>query len=87
MYNAIVTPYMENDKLMIKLSSEIAEPEIFYTFDNTAPDKFSAKYTEPLSIPKDATRIRVVTYLNGKQSGKVISLTIEELMEEAKKKK
>lgn len=86
MYNAIVTPYMENDKLMIKLGSEIAESEIFYTFDNTDPDKFSAKYTEPLSIPKDATRIRVVTYLNGKQSGKVISLTIEELEKMVEKK-
>ena len=77
---------MENDKLMIKLGSEIAESEIFYTFDNTDPDKFSTKYTEPLSIPKDATRIRVVTYLNGKQNGKVISLTIEELKKMVEKK-
>lgn len=79
MYNAIVTPYKENGIMKIKLSCELADSDIYYTFDNTDPDPFTPKYTEPLSIPKGATSLRVVTYRNGHQSGKVITLPIETL--------
>ena len=65
--------------LKIILKTEIKELEIFYTFDNTNPYHLSPKYENPLSVPKDATRIRIVTYKNGKPVGKLISLEIEEL--------
>lgn len=79
MYNAIITPYKEKGELMIKLSCEIPDSDIYYTFDNTDPDLFTSKYVEPLSIPKGATWLKVVTYRNGKRSGKMITITIEEL--------
>lgn len=85
MYNAIITPSFVNDRLQIELSCEIKDSDIYYTFDNTDPDSYSLRYTEPLSVPKNATRLRVVTYRNGKPSGKTISLTIEELEKQAKK--
>lgn len=83
MYNAIVTPYLESGELRIKLGCELEDSKIYYTFDNTDPDDCAPAYTEPLRIPKDATRLRVVTYRNGKPSGKVISLTIDELRKRA----
>lgn len=83
MYNAIITPYLENETLKIELSSELSDSEIYYTFDNTDPDKYSSKYTTPLEIPKNATWLRVVTYRHGKPSGKVITLTTKELNKRA----
>lgn len=77
MYNAIITPYKENNECLIKLDCELKDSDIYYTFDNTDPDSFSPKYFEPLRIPKNATWLRVVTYRNGKPSGKVITLRIE----------
>lgn len=79
MYNAIITPYMENEKIKIKLSCEITDTDIYYTFDNTDPDPFTPQYTQPLSIPEGATWLRVVTYRHGKPSGKIITVAIEEL--------
>lgn len=79
MYNAIVTPYKENDELKIKLGCEISDSDIYYTFDNTDPDMFTPKYEKPLSIPEGATWLKVVTYRNGKPSGKMITITIDEL--------
>lgn len=80
MYNAIITPYKENNECLIKLDCELKDSDIYYTFDNTDPDSFSTKYFEPLRIPKNATWLRVVTYRNGKPSGKVITLRIDELL-------
>ena len=79
MYNAIIKPYMMDGVLQVELGCEIAGTDIYYTFDNTDPDSHTPKYSEPLSIPKDATWLRVVTYRNGKQVGKVITLTITDL--------
>lgn len=80
MYNAIITPYKEDNECLIKLDCELKDSDIYYTFDNTDPDSFSPKYFEPLRIPKNATWLRVVTYRNGKPSGKVITLRIDELL-------
>ena len=45
------------------------------------------KYSEPLSIPKNATWLRIVTYRDGKPVGKVITLTVKELAKRAEKDK
>jgi hexosaminidase len=86
MYNAIVTPSVdENSEFKIKLETEIDDVTIFYTFDNTDPDLYSPQYKTPLSVPKDATRLRVMTYRNQESVGKLISLTIDELEKRIKK--
>ncbi len=79
MYNAIIKPYMMDGVLQVELGCEIAGTDIYYTFDNTDPDSHTPKYSEPLSIPKNATWLRVVTYRDGKQVGKVITLAITDL--------
>ena len=35
MYNAIITPYKENNECLIKLDCELKDSDIYYTFDNT----------------------------------------------------
>lgn len=78
-YNAIVTPFEENGTFKIKLDTEINDLTIYYTFDNTDPDHYSQQYENPLAIPKNATRLRVITYKDEKPVGKVITLGIDEL--------
>ena len=86
MYNAIITPrYTEDKVLEVALSCELADSEIYYTFDNTDPDHFSSKYEKPLRIPRGASNLRVITYRDGKASGKLISLPITELEKRAEK--
>lgn len=87
MYNAIVSPYLQDGVLQVELGSEIDGTDIYYTFDNTDPDSHTPKYTEPLSIPKNATWLRIVTYRDGKPVGKVITLTTKELAKRAESDK
>ncbi|WP_278630510.1 beta-N-acetylhexosaminidase [Parabacteroides goldsteinii] len=87
MYNAIVSPYLQDGVLQVELGCEIAGTDIYYTFDNTDPDSHTPKYAEPLSIPKNATWLRIVTYRDGKPVGKVITLTTKELAKRAESDK
>ncbi len=84
MYDPIFTAKkgLEN-KLSIILESELNGLDIFYSFDETEPDNFYPKYSQPLSVPKDASNLRVVTYRNGKQIGKLIVMPITELNKRA----
>jgi len=79
MYNAIVTPFEDDGTFKIKLDTEIEDLTIYYTFDNTDPDHYSQQYENPLSIPKNATGLRVITYIDEKPVGKVITIEIDEL--------
>ena len=80
MYNAIITPFLDEKSLFkIKLETEINSLDIFYTFDNTDPDLFSLKYEGPLSVPKNATWLKVITYKDSQSVGKMITLRIDEL--------
>lgn len=75
-----------NDSLVITLKTQIDSLDIYYSFDETEPDNFYPKYTAPLSVPKDASNLRVVTYRNNKQEGKLIVMPIAELKRRAPKK-
>ncbi len=79
MYNAIVTPFLdEHSAFKIKLETEIKDLDIYYTFDNTDPDHYSNKYDSPLSVPKNATWLKVITYKDEEPAGKMIMLSIDE---------
>lgn len=84
MYNAIITPvFTEDGSLEIQLETEPGDMDIYYTFDNTDPDRFTSKYESPLRVPRNATWLRVSTYRGNQQMGKVITLTIKELEKRA----
>ena len=84
MYNAIINPFRtENGDVRIELASELSDLAIYYTFDNTDPDSYTPQYKAPLTIPKDATWLRVVTYRDGKPIGKVITLKTADLIKQS----
>lgn len=73
----------EAGALLITLSTEIEGLDIFYSFDESIPDKFYPRYSTPLSVPKDAANLRVITYRNGKPVGKQIMMPVKELKKRA----
>ena len=87
MYDPVINAGTTPDKqLKIELSTEIEGLDIYYTFDNSFPDNFYPKYTEPLIAPKDASTLKVITYRDGKPIGRLITVPIEELKTRAAKK-
>jgi hexosaminidase len=69
--------------LQIGLSTEVDGLDIYYSFDNSQPDNFYPKYSSPLTIPKEASMLKVVSYRNGKPIGRQIDMPIKELQRRA----
>lgn len=87
-YDPIINPYLNEQKqLMIDLNCEIEGLTIYYTFDNTLPDAYSDTYTNTLSIPKNASMLRLTTYKDQQQVGRQIDITIDDLWKRAVKPK
>lgn len=80
-YDAIVSGLRgKNKELLIQLTTEIEGIKIYYSFDDTDPDLFYPEYTgQPLSIPKGAQNIRVVTFRGGLQVGRIMKIPVTEL--------
>ena len=72
-----------NDSISVTLSTEVTGLDIHYSFDNSNPDAFYPKYTGPLSIPKDASVLKVITYRDGKPLGRQIDMPVTELKRRA----
>ncbi|TDG35175.1 beta-N-acetylhexosaminidase [Pedobacter changchengzhani] len=79
-YDPIFTVKRSADKqLSIELTTEIEGLDIYYSFDNSSPDRFYPKYVAALTPPKDANLIRVITYRGKEPIGRMISITIADL--------
>ncbi|HEY1024445.1 MAG TPA: family 20 glycosylhydrolase [Sphingobacteriaceae bacterium] len=79
-YDPIFTVSFTRDrKLQVSLATEIEGLDIYYSFDNSYPDRFYPKYTGPLVPPTDATMLRVITYKGKEPAGRMISMPISEL--------
>src|SRR5690606_4772656 len=80
MYDPIFEPSRRKDSTIImKISTEVEDLDIHYSFDNSFPDEFYPKYTGPLEVPKDASTMKVITYRNGKKIGRMIVMTVDEM--------
>ncbi len=77
----------DEKQLKIELSTEANGTDIYYTIDNTFPDNFSAKYTEPIILPKESVMLKVITYKAKNPVGRLIYMPIEELQKRANKNK
>ena len=79
-YDPIFTATMLPDSsIKVELKTEPKNLDIYYTFDNSFPDRFYPKYTEPLIVPKDAVMLRVITYEGTKPVGRMLTMPVEEL--------
>jgi hexosaminidase len=69
--------------IIVKLSTEIEGLSIHYSFDNSFPDQFYPKYSSPLTVPKDAAAMKVITSRNNKLIGRLIVIPIADLRRRA----
>jgi hexosaminidase len=72
-------------QLKIKLTTEVKGLDIYYSFDNSFPDRFYPKYTGPLVPPEDAVMLKVITYKDNEPKGRMMMMPIEELNKRAGK--
>lgn len=87
MYEPIFTPKNKNAKLQVQLDTEVGGLDIYYSFDNSFPDNFYPKYNGPLTPPKDAVMLKVITYRGKVPMGRMIAMPLEELTKRAGTKK
>lgn len=73
-------------RLIITLTPEANNLDIHYTFDNSFPDQYYPKYTEPLVAPKDAVMLKVITYRGNQPMGRMIAMPLDELRKRVGKK-
>jgi hexosaminidase len=79
-YDPIFTATLLPDSsLKVELTTEVKNLDIYYSFDNSFPDRFYPKYTEPLIVPKDAVALKVITYEGTKPVGRMLTMPIDEL--------
>jgi hexosaminidase len=70
-------------QLNIKLATEVTGLDIYYSFDNSFPDRFYPKYDGPLTPPKDAVMLKVITYRGKEPVGRMISMPLDEMAKRA----
>ncbi len=83
MYEAVITTDTVGGKLMVTIGSEVPGTKIYYSMDNSVPDNYSTPYEAPFVVPKGPITLKVVTYLNGKASGRTIMIPRDRLVSRA----
>jgi hexosaminidase len=83
-YDPIFTVKRTADKsISITLSTEVEGLDMYYSFDNSFPDRFYPKYDAPLVPPVDAKVLKVITYRGKQPVGRMMNMPIEELNKRA----
>lgn len=70
-------------QVMVELSTELDGLDIYYSFDNSTPDRFYPKYTEKLVVPKDASQMRLITYKGKQIMGRLMTVSVDDLNKRA----
>ncbi|MBC7872840.1 MAG: family 20 glycosylhydrolase [Ferruginibacter sp.] len=84
MYDAIFeVSKKDTTEIVVKLSTEIEGLSIHYSFDNSFPDNFYPAYSTPLTVPKDATAMKVITYRKDQPVGRMMVMPVAELKKRA----
>jgi hexosaminidase len=77
----------EKGELIVTLSTELEGLDMYYSFDNSYPDRYYPKYTDPLTVPVDAGLLRVITYRGKQPVGRMNNMPVEILRKRAERKK
>ena len=84
MYDPIVeVSKKDTTTIIVKLSTEVEGLAIHYSFDNSYPDNFYPSYSSALTVPKDASTMKMITYRNNKPIGRMMVMPVEELKKRA----
>ena len=72
-----------SNQVIVEMNTEIEGLHIHYSFDNSFPDRFYPEYAQPLTVPKDAVNLKVITYRDGKAVGRMITMPVDVLKKRA----
>ncbi len=72
-----------SNQVIVEISTEVEGLHIYYSFDNSFPDEFYPEYSQPLTVPKDASNLKVITYRNGKPIGRMVTMPVDALKKRA----
>jgi hexosaminidase len=84
-FDAVVKTTLKDGKLMADITTEIAGLDIYYTLNETTPDKWTPQYKTPFEVPEGPVSLKVITYRGGKPVGKMVVLPRETLLKRATK--
>ncbi len=84
-YDAVITPTVQNGKLMVTLDPQIPGLTTYYSIDDSVPGVYSPVYTKPVEIPEGPVTLRVVTYRNGQPIGRLLTLKRADLQARVRK--
>ncbi|SDL81579.1 hexosaminidase [Daejeonella rubra] len=73
-----------DNKLTIDLSLEVEGLDIYYSFDNSFPDRFYPKYMGTLTVPIDAKQLKVITYKDKVLVGRMLTMPVADLKKRAR---
>ncbi len=69
----------------VTFSQQLEGLDIYYSFDNSFPDRFYPKYSgSAVVVPKDAGFMKLVTYRGKEQVGRLITIPVTELKARAR---
>lgn len=73
-----------DNKLTIDLGLEVEGLDIYYSFDNSFPDRFYPKYMGTLTAPIDAKQLKLITYKDKVPVGRMLTMPIADLKRRAR---
>lgn len=87
MYDPIISArYDDKNNLVLLVDKEIPDMAVHFSIDESNPDYTYRQYQAPYTLPKDVANVKLVCYKNGKQVGRQINISVEELRKRAPRK-
>lgn len=87
MYDPIITArYDDKNNLVLLVDKEIPDMAVHFSIDESNPDYTYRQYQSPFPLPKDVANVKFICYKNGKQVGRQINISVEELRKRAPRK-
>ncbi|MFZ6011585.1 MAG: beta-N-acetylhexosaminidase [Bacteroidota bacterium] len=84
LYDPILTVKKKDGKLILELTTEVNDLDIYYTLDNSIPNQYHPKYTAPIVLPEGVDIVRYITYRGKDSMGRLISFKIADLEKRVK---
>ncbi len=80
-FDPTIAPVKEpSGELKVAFGAEVPGLDIYYSFNFSFPDQYSAKYAgRPVAIPVGAVEVKAITYRDGKPVGRMLKMRIDEL--------
>ena len=80
MYDPTIKVEMSKDSALVTtLTSQLVDLDIHYSWDNSPPDAYYPTYKTPLTIPKGASQLKIVSYRGKKKMGRLMAVSVESL--------